>query len=86
MVGGFKVGHAVLKVVTCKVTKHEKSYMKNQHIFISIAFDTFGFLTPNVVELLNKIQRIIYNNVMSSKSIDIVFKIICFIIKKSLTV
>lgn len=28
------------------ITKHEKPYSDNQLVFISFAFDLFGFLTP----------------------------------------
>ena len=36
---GFKVGHATLKAASCKVTKHDKVCIENQHVFISFAFD-----------------------------------------------
>jgi hypothetical protein len=42
--GDFTVGHAALKAASSKVAKHEKRCSDNQHIFISFAFDTFGFL------------------------------------------
>lgn len=41
---GFTVGQTTLKM-----TKHEKPCMKNQYVFISFTFDTFGFLTPEAV-------------------------------------
>ncbi|GJX60384.1 hypothetical protein Tco_0291774 [Tanacetum coccineum] len=40
---GFTAGQAALKVASCKVTKHEKACIENQHVFIPFAFDTFGF-------------------------------------------
>lgn len=43
---GFTMGQATLKVVPSKVAKHEKACLHNQHVFISFAFDTFGFLAP----------------------------------------
>ncbi|GKE45440.1 putative reverse transcriptase domain-containing protein [Tanacetum coccineum] len=49
---GFTVGQASLKAVSGKVTKHEKACIKNQHVFIPFAFDTFGFLAPEAVELV----------------------------------
>ncbi|GKE51745.1 hypothetical protein Tco_1486901, partial [Tanacetum coccineum] len=49
---GFTVGEAALKSASCKVTKHEKTCFENQHVFIPFAFDTFGFLAPEAVELL----------------------------------
>nr|GEY12557.1 AP-1 complex subunit mu-2 [Tanacetum cinerariifolium] len=54
---GFTVGQAALKAASCKVTKHEKASIENQHVFISFAFETFGFLAPEAVELLNIVQR-----------------------------
>nr|GEZ20429.1 putative reverse transcriptase domain-containing protein [Tanacetum cinerariifolium] len=44
---------AALKAASCKVTKHEKACIENQHVFIPFAFDTFGFLASEAVELLN---------------------------------
>ncbi|MFS8005374.1 hypothetical protein Hanom_Chr13g01236541 [Helianthus anomalus] len=35
-----------LTTSTCKVIKHEKACLDNQHVFIPFAFDTFGFLAP----------------------------------------
>lgn len=37
-------------------------------IFISITFDIFGFLTPKTIDLLQKMQRVIHNNVVSPKT------------------
>ena len=51
--GGFTAGHAALKAAACKVVKHENACIANQHVFVPFAFDTFGFLAPEVVELLN---------------------------------
>ncbi|GJW10785.1 integrase, catalytic region, zinc finger, CCHC-type containing protein [Tanacetum coccineum] len=58
---GFTVGHAALKAASCKVTKDEKICIETQHMFISFAFDTFGFLTHEAVELLNKVQHVMNN-------------------------
>ncbi|GJZ36388.1 hypothetical protein Tco_0582579 [Tanacetum coccineum] len=44
--------------VSCKVTKHEKACIENQHVFIPFAFNTFGFLAPEAVKLLNRVQRV----------------------------
>ena len=41
---GFTAGQSTLKAASCKVTKHEKACIENQHVFIPFAFDTFGFL------------------------------------------
>nr|GEZ71327.1 signal recognition particle, SRP19 subunit [Tanacetum cinerariifolium] len=81
---GFTAGQAALKVVVCKVTKHEKSCIENQHMFIPFAFDTFGFFAPEAVELLSRVQRIMHINIMTPRSTDVVFKRIGFAIKKGL--
>jgi hypothetical protein len=39
------------------VVKHEKTCSENQHAFIPFAFDTFGFLAPDVVDLLQRVQK-----------------------------
>ncbi|GJT42120.1 hypothetical protein Tco_0941985 [Tanacetum coccineum] len=65
----FTMGQAALKAVSCKVTKHEKACIENQHVFIPFAFDTFGFLAPNAVKLLNRVQLVMNNNVMTPKFI-----------------
>ena len=52
---GFTAGHAALKAAACKVVKHENACIENQHVFVHFAFDTFGFLAPDVVELLNRV-------------------------------
>jgi len=53
----FTVGQAALKAALSKVVKHEKACSDNQHAFILFAFDTFGFLAPEVVNLLHRVQR-----------------------------
>ncbi|MCI67229.1 xylem serine proteinase, partial [Trifolium medium] len=52
----FTVGQAALKAASSKVAKHKKACSDNQHVFISSAFDTFGFLAPEVVDLLRRVQ------------------------------
>ncbi|GJY28422.1 hypothetical protein Tco_0404189 [Tanacetum coccineum] len=51
----FTVGQTALKAASCKVTKHEKACIENQHMFVLFAFDTFGFLALKAVELLNRV-------------------------------
>jgi hypothetical protein len=53
-------------------------------MFISFAFDTFGFLALNVVSLLQRVQKVMNNNVVSSRATNIIFKRICFAIQKGL--
>ncbi|KAL6540861.1 hypothetical protein OROMI_024744 [Orobanche minor] len=60
--GGFNFGQAALKAASCKVQKHEKACEENKHVFIPFAFDTFGFLAPEAVELLKRIQQRILGN------------------------
>ncbi|GJR39301.1 hypothetical protein Tco_1214985 [Tanacetum coccineum] len=56
---GFIVGQAALKATSCKVTKHEKVCIENQHVFILLAFDTFDFLAPEAVKLLNRVVEVL---------------------------
>ncbi|MFS8014117.1 hypothetical protein Hanom_Chr15g01340861 [Helianthus anomalus] len=62
--------------------KHEKACLDNQHVFIPFAFDTFGFLAPEAVDLLNRVQRVMHSNVMTPRSMDVVFKRLSFAIQK----
>nr|GEV26716.1 auxilin-like protein [Tanacetum cinerariifolium] len=57
---GFTIRQAALKAASYKVTKHEKACIENRHVFIPFAFDTFGFLAPEVVALLNRVQRVMH--------------------------
>ncbi|GKB14778.1 ATP-dependent zinc metalloprotease FTSH 12, chloroplastic, partial [Tanacetum coccineum] len=79
-----RLGQTALKAASCKVTKHEKACIENQHVFISFAFDTFGFLAPEGVELLTRVQRVMNSNVMTPRSINVVFTRIGFAIQKGL--
>nr|GEZ43871.1 zinc finger, BED-type [Tanacetum cinerariifolium] len=81
---GFIAGQAALKAASGKVTKHEKACIENQHVFILFAFDTFGFLAPEAVELLSRVQRVMHSNVMIPRSTDVIFKPIGFAIQKGL--
>ncbi|GKE73008.1 hypothetical protein Tco_1535049 [Tanacetum coccineum] len=58
---GFTVGQAALKAASWKVTKHEKTCIEIQHMFIPFAFHTFDFFAPETVELLDRVQRVIYD-------------------------
>jgi hypothetical protein len=78
----FIAGHAALKAASCKVVKHEKSCSDNQHAFIPFAFDTFGFLAPEAVSLLHRIQKIMNSNIVSPRIMNVVFKRIEFAIQK----
>nr|GEW80994.1 putative reverse transcriptase domain, PPM-type phosphatase domain, protein phosphatase 2C family [Tanacetum cinerariifolium] len=52
---GFTVGRVALKAASCKVTKHEKSCIENQHVFIPFVFDTLGLLAHETVKLLTRV-------------------------------
>jgi hypothetical protein len=41
-----------LKATSSKVVKHEKTWSYNQHSFIPFTFDTFSFLAPDTIDLL----------------------------------
>ncbi|KAK2418388.1 hypothetical protein QL285_040591 [Trifolium repens] len=82
MTGGFTVGQAALKAASSKVVKYEKSCSDNQHAFIPFAFDTFGFLVPEAVDILKRVQKVMHSNVASSRSLDVMFKMIGFAIQK----
>jgi hypothetical protein len=80
--GDFIAGQATLKAASNKVAKHEKACFDNQHAFIPFWFDSFGFLAPDTVDLLQIVQKIILNNIVSPRSVDVVFKMIGFGIQK----
>ncbi|GAU30880.1 hypothetical protein TSUD_15660 [Trifolium subterraneum] len=63
-VGDFTVGQAALKATSSKMSKHEKACSDNQHVFIPFAFDTFGFLAPEAVTLLKRVQKVMHSNVV----------------------
>ncbi|GJV90270.1 hypothetical protein Tco_1538083 [Tanacetum coccineum] len=67
----FTVGQTALKAASYKVTKHEKPCIENQHVFIPFVFDTFCFPAPEAVELLNRVQRAMNNNVMTPRSTSV---------------
>lgn len=66
------------------MAKHEKVCSDNQQVFIPFAFDTFGFLAPEAVDLLHRVQKVMHSNVMSSKSMNVVLMRIDFSIQKGL--
>ncbi|KAK2399459.1 hypothetical protein QL285_049269 [Trifolium repens] len=65
-----------------KVAKHEKTCSDNQHVFIPFTFDIFGFLAPEVVNLLKRVQGVMHNNIVSPRSFNVVFQRIEFVIQK----
>ncbi|KAK2372319.1 hypothetical protein QL285_073465 [Trifolium repens] len=83
-VGDFTVGREALKAASSKMVKHEKTCSDNQHVFIPFAFDTFGFLAPDAVDLLKMVQKVMHSNVMSPRSMNVVFQRLSFVIQKGL--
>lgn len=51
---GFYKRTSISKSCVSKVTKYEKVCSHNQYTFILFAFDIFGFLASQVVDLLNR--------------------------------
>jgi hypothetical protein len=68
------------------MTKYDKTCFDNQHVFIPFAFDTFSFLAPKAVNLLKIIQKVMHSNVVSPKSMNVVFQRLNFAIQKGLPV
>jgi hypothetical protein len=62
-----------LKAASSKMTKYEKACSDNQHVFIPFAFNTFSFLASNVVNLLKIVQKVMHSNILSHKSMNVVF-------------
>ncbi|MFS7934949.1 hypothetical protein Hanom_Chr05g00397681 [Helianthus anomalus] len=54
----------------------------NLYSSIPFAFDTFGFLAPEAVDLLSRVQRVMHSNVMTPRFMDVVFKRLSFVIQK----
>ncbi|GJU28474.1 putative reverse transcriptase domain-containing protein [Tanacetum coccineum] len=79
---GFVAGQAALKAESRKVAKHEKACLENQHVFITFAFDTFGFLAPKVDEFLTRVQRVVQSNFSTPKTQNFIFSRIGFAIQK----
>jgi uncharacterized membrane protein YadS len=52
--------------------------------FIPFAFETFDFLAPEAVNLLKRIQKVLHSNIMSPKSMNVVFQRLGFTIQKGL--
>lgn len=77
---GFNVGGTTLKDPSSKVFKHEKACPDNA--FIPFAFDTFGFLALEIIDLLQRVQMLMNKNVISPRSMNVVFKRIGFDIRK----
>jgi hypothetical protein len=49
--------------------------------FLNSILVNFDFLAPEVVDILKRVQGLMHSNVVSSKSLDVVFKMIDFILQ-----
>jgi hypothetical protein len=85
LVVGATVGQTIIKDVSSKVAKHEKACSNNQHALISFAFDTSGFLALEVIDLLHMVPRVMHINVMTPRSMNVVFTRIDFSIQNGLS-
>jgi hypothetical protein len=54
-------------------------------VFNPFAIDTFGFLAPETVNFLKRVQRVMHNNIVTPRFIDVVFRVLEFAIQKGLT-
>ena len=66
--------HTALKAASTKMTKHEKTCYDNQHTFKPFTSYTFGFIILKVDNLLQRIERVMHNNIVSPKFINVIFK------------
>ena len=79
---GFVAGQASRKAESKKVDKHAKACADNQHVFIPLAFDTFGSLAPEAIRFLTRVQRVVHSNVSSLGGQGYVFSRLEFAIQK----
>jgi hypothetical protein len=62
-----------IKAASSKVAKHEIACSDNQHAFIPFVINTFGFMASDAVNILKRVKRVMHNNVVSPRSLDVVF-------------
>jgi hypothetical protein len=74
------VGYTTLKVALNKLVKREKTYYDNQRPFIPYMFYTFDFLVE--VDLLNRIQMVIHNHIITLRSMHLCLKECHFLLIK----
>ncbi|KAJ0805785.1 putative exostosin [Helianthus annuus] len=82
---GFAAGQAALKAESKKVEKHVKASEDNQHIFVPLAFDTFGSLAPEAVRFLTRVQHVVHGNFSNPQGQNFVFSRLGFSIQKGMT-
>ncbi|RHN68840.1 hypothetical protein MtrunA17_Chr3g0118311 [Medicago truncatula] len=76
----FTVGQTTLKTMSSKVVKHEKICSNNQHVFVLFAFDTFDVQFQRLLSF----YVVMYNNVKSSRYMNVVSTRNNFAIQKGL--
>jgi hypothetical protein len=64
---------AALKVPLSKLANFKKKCYDYQDTFIPFMFDILSFRSE-VVDIFKRFSRIMYNNIVSFKSLEIVFK------------
>jgi hypothetical protein len=65
----------------------EKNYILAISIFLYYLFLTlFDFLATMDINLLKRVQKVMHNNIVSPKYLNVVFRMIYCVIKKRLTV
>ncbi|KAL5708665.1 RNA helicase [Ranunculus cassubicifolius] len=80
--GVFMVGDAATKAADAKLVKHGNACREAHHHFIPFAFDTFGFLDTEAVELLRRVQKVSMKDMSAAGAVDYVFRRISFFIQK----
>ena len=68
-----------------KVEKHANACEENQHVFVPLAFDTFGSLAPEAIRFLTRVQRVVHGNVSTPGEQGFVFIRLGFAIQKGVT-
>jgi len=74
------MGHVDPKATSNKLAIHEKTCYGNQHTYIPFAFGIVDFLVLDIVDILKRGQTFMHNNIVSPRSICVVFKRINFAI------
>ena len=79
---GFVTGQAMRKAESKKIEKHAKACEDNQHVFVPLAFDTFGALAPEAIRFLARVQRVVHSNYSTPQGQGFVFSRFGFAIQK----
>ena len=81
---GFIVGDAARKAEAGKVVKHDRACTENQHVFVPLAFDTFGGFAPEAVRFLQRVKRVVAGTCMLPTAGNLVISRLSFAIQKGL--